>query len=405
VIQLPPLYPLQLRIATDEARFRVVCAGRRTGKSTLAVAVAVHAGLAGRRVWWVAPDYKASNVGWREIRALSVQVPGATVRETDRRVSYPGGGWIEIRSADDPQSLRSEGLDLVVIDEAAFVSEVAWNEALRPALADRRGKALFISTPKGRNWFWRAYQRGIDPLECEWQSWHAPTSANPFLPPGEIEAMRQGMPERTFRQEVMAEFLEDGAGVFRNVRASATAHPQDIPHPSHSYVFGVDWGKQDDWTVITVIDVFSREVVKLERFNRIDYAVQRGRLGALAERFHPTTIVAERNSIGEPIIEELERSGLPLSPFTTTNASKAQAIDALTLALERGELRLLDDPVLLAEMEAFESERLPSGMLRYAAPEGGHDDCVMSLALAWQAAAVPARNAYTVPLRRAGARF
>jgi hypothetical protein len=91
--------------------------------------------------------------------------------------------------------------------------------------------------------------------------------------------------------------------------------------------------------------------------------------------------------MGEPLIEQLQRDGLPVRGFQTTNASKANAIEALALAFERAEIRIIDDPVLLDELQSYEMSRLPGGMIRYSAPDGLHDDTVMALALAWQAAA------------------
>ena len=93
--------------------------------------------------------------------------------------------------------------------------------------------------------------------------------------------------------------------------------------------------------------------------------------------------------MGEPIVETLQRMSLPVYPFQTNNASKAAVIDALSLAFEREELRVLEDEVLLGELLAFQAERLPSGLMRYSAPEGMHDDCVISLALAWHGALAP----------------
>jgi hypothetical protein len=293
-----------------------------------------------------------------------------------------------VRSADNPDSLRGDGLDLAVIDECAFVPEAAWTEALRPALADRKGRALFISTPKGRNWFWRLWVagQGSDP---DWQSWQLPTTDNPYIDPAEVEAARAGLPERVYLQEFCAEFLEDGGGIFRGVHALAVATPQDAPLPGHTYCMGVDWGKLDDFTVLCVMDVTTRSQAAFDRFNQIDYTVQTGRLRALAERFGVTTIIAERNSMGEPLIEAIVQAGLPVTPFLTTNATKAAAIDALALAFERREITILPDPALLSELDAYEAERLPSGLVRYQAPSGVHDDCVMALALAWQACSSP----------------
>jgi len=193
------------------------------------------------------------------------------------------------------------------------------------------------------------------------------------------------MPERVFRQEILAEFLENAGGVFRRVLEAATLQPQ-APTAHGQYVMGVDWGKSNDFTVLTVIDVVQREMVAMDRFNQIDYAVQRGRLQALAERYKPTVILAESNSMGEPIIEQLQRDGLPVRGFQTTNATKAAIIEGLALAFERTELRILDDATLVGELQAYEMDKTASGLVRYGAPEGMHDDTVMSLALAWEAA-------------------
>jgi phage FluMu gp28-like protein len=200
----------------------------------------------------------------------------------------------------------------------------------------------------------------------------------------EIEQARRDLPERIYQQEHLAMFLDDAGGVFRRVMEAATAIEQG-PQPGHEYVFGVDWGKQNDFTVIQVFDITERRQVYMDRFNQIDYRVQRQRLGVLYERYNPRVIVAETNSMGEPIIEQLWADGLPVQGFTTTNATKAQIIDSLSLAFERGEITILNEPTLVGELQAYEMQRLPSGMARYSAPEGMHDDCVMALALAWQA--------------------
>lgn len=381
---LPGLHPSQRIVWDDRHRYRVLACGRRWGKTYLGTLACVSEALFGARVWWVAPSYKMAQVGWRGVHSLAAQIPGATVRLGDLMVTMPGGGSVQVRSADDPQSLRGEGLDLAVLDECAFMQEDAWREAIRPALSDRLGAAFFISTPKGRNWFWRLWQGAQDGESPDWAAWQFPTRDNPYIDAAEIEAARRDLPERVFLQEYEAQFLEDAGGVFRRVADAATAEPRE-PEPGHTYVMGVDWGKQEDLTVLTVIDARTHAVVAMDRFNRIDYAVQRQRLGVLAERYNPQVIVAEANAMGEPIIEQLQRDGLPVRAFVTTNATKAQIIEALALAFEQGAITILNDKVLVGELQAYEMERLPSGMVRYGAPEGMHDDCVMSLALAWHA--------------------
>lgn len=379
------LHPGQAQVHNHVARFKVLDCGRRWGKTRLGVMECMGAAVAGQRAWWVAPSYKMSEVGWRPLRRLAGQIPGAEVRKVDRQVILPGGGEVSVRSADNPDSLRGEGLDFVVLDECAFMSELAWNEALRPALADRQGKALFISTPKGRNWFWYLWQRGQEP-GTEWNSWRFTSYDNPHIADSEIDAARTTLPDRVFRQEFLAEFIDDAGGVFRGVMAAATAKPQDGKQPGHDYAIGVDWGKHNDFTVLAVVDLTTSELCYVDRFNQIDYAVQTGRLKALASRFQPVTIIAESNAMGEPIIEQLQRDGLPVQPFKTTNATKTAIIDGLAMAFEQGAVKIIPDPVLIGELQAYEMERLPSGVLRYSAPEGMHDDMVMAVALAWSGA-------------------
>ncbi|RMG93172.1 MAG: hypothetical protein D6706_15890 [Chloroflexi bacterium] len=382
-ITLPRLHKWQQEIAQSPARFKIIAAGRRFGKTRLATVLAVSEALREGRVWWVAPTYPMATIGWRLIKSLCQQIPGVNIRESERRAEMPGLGFIETKSADRPDALRGEGLDFVVLDECAFLKEDAWSQSLRPALADRQGRAVFISTPKGRNWFWKLYQRAQD--LPDWETWQLPTSENPYISAEEIEEMRRLLPERVYLQEVEAQFVEDAGTVFRHVAEMSTATPQKERIPDHEYVIGVDLAKHQDWSVLAVVDLTTHELVYLDRFNQVDYMVQARRLEALAERFQPSVIIIERNSAGEPFIEMLQREkDLPIQPFTTTNATKAQAVEALSLAFERGDIRIIPDPILIGELQAFEAERLPSGMLRYGAPAGMHDDCVMALALAWQ---------------------
>ncbi len=375
-------HPGQAAVHHSPARFKVLDCGRRWGKTRLGVMECLDVAAKRGRAWWVAPSYKMSEVGWRPLRRLAAQIPGAEVRKVDRQVLLPGGGEVSVRSADNPDSLRGEGLDFVVLDECAFMQEVAWNEALRPALADRQGGALFISTPKGRNWFWRLWQLGQSGGD-EWHSWTFTSYDNPHIDDAEIDAAKALLPDRVFRQEFMAEFIDDAGGVFRRVMDAATAKPQDAAIAGHDYVIGVDWGKHNDFTVLAVIDLKTNELCYLDRFNQIDYAVQVGRLKALASRFHPLQIIAESNAMGEPVIEQMQRDGLPVVAFKTTHASKTTAIDGLAMAFEQGTIKIVNDPVLIGELQAYEMERLPSGMLRYAAPDGMHDDTVMALAIGW----------------------
>jgi len=130
-------------------------------------------------------------------------------------------------------------------------------------------------------------------------------------------------------------------------------------------------------------------MVDMDRYTKTDYETQKSRLIAIWERYDRPLVVAEENSMGGPVIESLRKAGMNIQPFVTTNASKQEIIDGLALSFERHDITILDDATLVGELEAYESKRLPSGKMSYNAPENMHDDCVMSLAIAWNAATKP----------------
>jgi Terminase RNaseH-like domain/Terminase large subunit, T4likevirus-type, N-terminal len=382
-LELPRLHPGQRRLLEHRGRFAVVACGRRFGKTTLAVDLAARTVIGGQPAGWFAPTYQLLADAWRLLkRRLGPAI--ARVSEVEHRLELVTGGVLECWSMDGPDPARGRKYARVVLDEASIVRDLdeVWHAAIRPTLTDLAGDALILGTPKGHNGFWRLFGRGLAG-DATWSAYTAPTADNPHIDPAEIAAARRDMPDRTFRQEYLATFLEDGGGVLRRVRDAATATRQDRAQEGHAYRFGVDWGRTTDATAIAVYDTTLSACVALDRFTDTAYAVQVGRLKGLVERFRPTTVVAERNGMGEPLVELLQRERVPVRPFLTTNQSKADLIDALALAFETEALTIVDDPVLIAELEAFEAERLPSGLVRYGAPAGGHDDCVLALAMAY----------------------
>jgi len=383
-LTMPKLHTGQQRVRQSPARFRVLACGRRWGKTRLGSALCIETAVSGGRAWWVAPSYPVATVGWRLLHRLAVQIPSTRIRQGDRLIELPTGGEIRVRSADNPDSLRGEGLDFVVMDECAFMKEDAWTQAIRPALSDRQGKGMFISTPKGRNWFWRLWQNGGQDVEA----FRFPTSDNPYIPDSEIEAARKTLPERIFQQEYLAQFIDDAGGVFRGVMDAATAVAHDEAQENAQYVAGVDIGTMNDYTVICVIDIETNQLVAMDRFSNIAYDTLYARVQAINERFMPTSFIVERNAIGQPVIEQLAGLGLPVQGFTTTNTTKAQIIQGLQAAFEHKTIAILNDPILIGELQAFEAKRTASGLMKYEAPSGMHDDTVMALALAWHGSGI-----------------
>jgi len=211
-ITLPPLHPSQKAIAQDTTRFRVISAGRRYGKTRMCAAMAIKSVLEGGHVMWVGPSYQIAEVGWRAVEWLGKQLPGAKI--TDRRLSI-NNGWIFVRSADSEGGLRGEGLDLLIVDECAHIRGFAdiWQQQLRPALSDRKGCAMFISTPKGYNHFADLF--AMQNTFPDWRSWQLPTSSNPYIDPAEIEAAKSTLPALVFRQEFEAEFVQLAGAMFK----------------------------------------------------------------------------------------------------------------------------------------------------------------------------------------------
>ena len=354
--------------------------------------------LQGKPVAWFSPSNKFMADTWRELRSTLAPVTRDR-SEQEKRLELMGGGVIDLWSLDSADSGRGRKYSVVVVDEAAMIPsfQEAWQQSIRPTLTDLRGSAWFLSTPKGMNYFKTLFDHGQDPARKDWASWQMPTSENPYIDPEEIEEARLDLTESAFNQEYLALFVNWEGSVFRRVGEAATAASIAQPQVGHQYVIGCDWGQSNDYTVFMVLDTTTRAVVAIDRSNRVDYAVQCDRLQTLSDRWQPRQVIAEQNSIGQPLIEQLSRDGLPVHPFTATNASKAQAIEALALAFERGDIRIPNDPTLVSELVAYQAERLPSGLIRYAAPGGQHDDTVMALAMAWTAVSGQHRLIYSTP--------
>lgn len=380
---LPKPHPAQQQILDEAKRFNVEVCGRRFGKTQLDIFETERMVLAGYPVGVMFPTYKMLSEVWREF--VNVFAPIKKDKsEQEHRLELVTGGVIEMWSAEAADAVRGRKYKRFIFDEIAMVSDLMniWNAIIRPTLVDLRGDAFFKSTPKGRNAFWQLFSLGQDPNNAEWKSWQFPTGANPTIPASEVEAMKATMPELIYRQEILAQFIDDNAGVFRRVQEAAVLQPRE-PEKGRQYVAGVDVASSIDFTVVSVLDAESKEMVYLDRFNRVDYPVLINRLESVYHRYHLTSMVVESNSIGRPVIDELVTRGLNIVPFTTTSATKQAIIQSLQSAFENGLIRVLDEPVLIGELLSFESKRNASGSFSYSAPDGMHDDCVMSLAIAW----------------------
>lgn len=387
IVELYTPHPGQVPLHHSIARFRIATCGRRFGKTYACVnEIAKHALEHPRSMgWWVAPTFQQTKIAFRLLTQHFRDALAGPPSLSELRCEWVTGSVTQFRSADNFDALRGEGVHFLVMDEAAMIARDAWEKALRPTLADTNGRAIFISSPRGRNWFHELWSRGQDRERWpDHESWQFPTSANPYIPASEIEAARDTLPADVFRQEMEAQFLEDSAGVFRGL-ARCEAGTLLEPIAGHTYVIGWDPAKHADASVVTVVDEATGHVVAWERFLVAEYTRQMDAVESLCIRYNHARLLmdATHGSVGDPLVEQMRQRGLDATGFAFTATSKQQLVEHLAVQIDRAavtwpaELR-----VLRGELEVFRYEVTRAGNVRYSAPDGYHDDAVCSLALA-----------------------
>jgi len=392
-VHLPPLHPTQAAIWADPARFKVVCCGRQWGKTLLGAATAVGEASQGEDWQWVAPSFPIGEIGWRVITDLSAQIPGVNISGRPiYRITFPTGGSLQLRSADNPDSLRGPTLNGLVMDEAAVANPAAW-PILRPTLSVRRGKALFISTPKGLNWFHDLWQMGG--VRDGWAHWQVPSKDNPWLPDEDVEEARATMSSLMFSQEYLAEFISTGSGLFQSPwlrryfeRMVGDDHffmlgeENAIERSSCKVFHTVDlaWSTAEDadFTCISTWAVTPKRHLVLWNVDRGHYEgpdVVR-QMDIAVKRFGGY-LVAERATRQMNILQEAERMGLPVKEVKADKDKVSRALPA-TAWVESGRV-WFPTAGMAPWWPACEEEML-------AFPAGRHDDFVDTLAYAVQEA-------------------
>ncbi|HUT53131.1 MAG TPA: hypothetical protein VM658_07050 [bacterium] len=404
MLAVPGLVPFiphsgQVKVLSSAARFKCLCTGRRWGKSRLAMNVMRWHGLThpGATCWLVVPIFSQ---GERVFHNLCASLPAPIVRRVSHSkltMTLNNNAVLEVKSGDDVDHLRGQGIDLLVCDEAGLLPEEAWTKILRPSLSDTRGTAWLISTPRGRgSWFYRLFLEGQDADCPDVESWSFPSWGNVHVYPGgiidsEIGALRRSLPHDAFKQEIEAVFLQDGGTVFRNLAGvlDGPSIPESVmpvevmaPVAGMRYFMGLDLGRYGDFTVATVMDSHGR-LCYFDRWTGQEWGRQRARVKAIADKYHDAEIIADETGMGQPVTESLKEMELKVRGFTFTSKSKQDLIADLTIAVEQRRITLARIPVLTRELEAFSYDILPSGNTRFSAPSGLHDDAVCSLALAY----------------------
>jgi hypothetical protein len=375
--------------------------------------------------WWVAPTYDQSVIAMSLIKRL---LPDGYYQEykADRRLVLlnPDGSQrseIQFKTGNDPDNLRGFGVHFFIIDEAARIPYASFVSVMT-TVTQTRGRGIVISTPKGRGWFYTVYQRGekytsegrlkykphridctrdlSDDNSCvcpdadpfpEWMAIRMPTSANPTVPRESLADAKRNLPEDVYEQEYLAVFNDEGAGVFKGIK-NCIRGTREAPNPILNYVIGVDLARLRDYTVLTVMDRQRKHVCEIVRFNQLAWEIQYEKIRELSLGYGRAVCVVDSTGIGDPIVSTLIGGGVPVEPYKIGgNLAKRQLIDKLRVNIEQGRVSFPDDfTPLIVELEAYEYKITESGIIQFEAPEGGHDDCVISLALAnWVADSEP----------------
>lgn len=374
VVKMPPLHEAQreAREASRLKRFVTLVCGRRWGKTSYGVLTGLDRALRGKLVWWVAPTLSQSRIAKRILRKLVRSLPKDLYKEhrSEGYFEFASGGSFYFKTADEPDNLRGEGLDYVIIDEADFIDEEIWTDIIRPALADKRGGALLCSTPRIENgWFHKLFIRGSDDNDQQYVSLCYPSWTNKLIDPTEFDAVRRDLPQLVFRREFGAEFVSNAG-----TRVQKSWLKYGIPPAFKAISIGVDLAISEQQTadfsafVVTGVDILNRLwVIHAER-DRLSFNGIIEKIKSLSETFEPNGVFVESVQFQASVVQEIART--TSIPVKKVRADKSK-ISRFQVAEVKYENMLMHHTTSLPD--EFEEELL-------AFPAGSHDDFVDALA-------------------------
>jgi len=359
-IDLPRPHTGQRKVLGSKARFRVLMCGRRWGKSLISKQYTITEALDGKINAYITPNYSLAKVFFDEIAKI---IPNevATINKSDLVFKFVTGGEIRFFTGERLDNLRGLKFHNVIIDEACYIPnlEDAWNNAIRPTLTDYQGRALFISTPRGKDFFYRLYLRSG---EKDFESFKYTTYDNPFINDIEIDDAKRTLPDHVFRQEYLAEFVDGGASLFPELQIDNNAIP------SINTYGGLDVGRADDYTVLSIFNDVGKQVF-IKRWRQMDWSSIIREVVIELNRFKPQLMI-EINGVGDPIFEQVQKAydGY-VYPFQTNSKSKQDIIEQMIVANNNKEFSILNEAWLVSEFNVFTYEyNVKTRNVRYAAP-------------------------------------
>lgn len=379
----------QMEVWQDPHRFKVIAAGRRTGKSAFAIKRTLVAALQapkGSAVLYLAPTLaQARQIAFEPLLDQGKDfVKASNVNQLD--ITLTNGVKIHIRSGENPDSLRGLKLAFAVIDEAAFVKQEVWSKVIRPALSDLKGEAIFISTPSGRDWFYDLYQLGQNENDPDWASWHFTTYDNETIDPTEIEAAKRTLSSWAFNVEFMSSFDNSGSGIFKEEWIKYGEEPEegnfyiafDLAGFADLANANTAAQKRLDKTAIAVVKVTNNGewFVKKIETGRWDVQETANRILKNVREFQPVGVGAERGALKNavlPYLQELMRKNNTFFTVQDLTHGNKRKTDRITWALQG---RFEWGKVTLNQDENWDDLR--DELLLFGA-KGVHDDLVDAL--------------------------
>lgn len=372
-------------IENEPYKYYVLDIGRQFGKSLLATNQCLRWGL-NKKIFgvvdiaWVSPIYNQANKVYESIVKAFAHAPFIFKKKDAQKlkIEFYNGSTIQFFSAERYDNIRGFTFDYLVIDEFAFIDEQAWTEVLRATVLVKGKKVLLISTPKGKNHFFSLFN--LDGVNPQYKSFRMTSYDNPKINPQEIDDAKATLPEHVFRQEYLAEFIDGGAALFTGLIF------QDS-QPSENNFAGIDVGRADDYTVLTIYNDEGK-MFYCERWRQMEWAaiVKNIRDALIDNKVREADI--EVNSIGDAIYDmlkaELSITSVAINPFVTTSKSKQDIVEQLMVANQNKEISVVPKDWLKKEFEMFTYDYNPkTRTIKYSAPNGFHDDGVMSSAIGY----------------------
>lgn len=342
---------------------------------------------------WVAPNFRQCKLGYyKYVRFLRENDIPFKPNKSELLIDlFPNGkdlffSRVQFFSLERPEMIEGFSFMSLVMDEAgiALKSSQVWDNTLAPMLLDHDAPVLFIGTPKGKNKYYKFFLNGQDDEQPDWISYSGSTYENTienggFLKKSAVDALVEELPEQVVKQEIHAEFLDDGGMVFRKVRACAKGEPEEYK-PKYKYIGGLDLAKIHDFTVLYIGTPDGR-IVHEERFNTLDWNVQKDLIYTVCKRYD-AAVLMDSTGIGDPIFDDLKSRGLKVKPYKFTTQSKKELIDRLIVSLENENISFPSCySQLINELEAYEYQVSNAGNIKTNSPLGFYDDCVIALAL------------------------